>query len=252
VLPSPDDARFQELGPKGFCFACHPGVPCFNQCCRRLNLVLTPYDVLRLKARLGLESGDFIERYTVVASGQNGWPLPRLAMREDAEGTCPFLADQGCGVYADRPGACRTYPLGRATKGGSAAGVQEEGWFLVREAHCRGFEQGPCWTPAAWTQDQGLAAYNAANDLFLPLVTRQAPAADAAQAQKKMQMFFMACYNLDQFKQFVTGSRLTRLIDLDPARLELIQSNDLQLLKFAFDWLRFSLFGEPTLSLRQA
>ncbi|MEW5913058.1 MAG: YkgJ family cysteine cluster protein [Thermodesulfobacteriota bacterium] len=252
MLPAADDERFQELGAEGFCFACHPGVPCFNQCCRRLNLVLTPYDVLRLKQRLGLGSGEFIERYTKVATGQNGWPLPSLAMQGDAEGTCPFLTDQGCGVYPDRPGACRTYPLGRATKGGAAGGPQEESWFLVREAHCRGFDEGPRWTPQAWTQDQGLAAYHAANDMFLPIVTRQAPAADAAQAQKKMQMFFMACYNLDAFKDFVRGSRLAQVIDLDPTRLELIQSNELQLLKFAFDWLRFSLFGEPTLTLRRA
>ena len=30
-------------------FACHPGVPCFNHCCRDLNQALTPYDVLQLK-----------------------------------------------------------------------------------------------------------------------------------------------------------------------------------------------------------
>ncbi len=251
MLPDVDDPRFSELGDEGFTFACHPGVPCFNQCCRRLNLVLTPYDVLRLKTHLGLSSGEFIEKYTEVESGQNGWPLPRLAMRGNAEHTCPFLGEAGCTVYPDRPGACRTYPLGRATKGGDSGGPSAEQWFLVREPHCRGFEEGPNWTPQSWTQDQGLEAYNASNDLFLPLVTRQAPAADADQAAKKMQMFFMACYNLDQFKQFVVGSRLTQLIDLDPVRLELIQTNDAQLLKFAFDWLRFSLFGEPTLRLRQ-
>jgi Fe-S-cluster containining protein len=252
VLPDVDDPRFSELGEEGFVFACHPGVPCFNQCCRRLNLMLTPYDVLRLKARLGLDSEEFIERYTEVESGQNGWPLPRLAMRGNKERTCPFLGDDGCTVYPDRPGACRTYPLGRATKGGDSGGPQQEQWFLVREPHCRGFEQGPRWSPLSWIQDQGLEAYNANNDLFLPIVTRQAPAADADQAAKKMQMFFMACYNLDQFRRFVTQSRLTQLIELDPTRLELIQSNDLQLLKFAFDWLRFSLFGEPTLRLKDA
>ena len=59
VLPDVDDQRFHELGPDGFTFACHPEVPCFNQCCRRLNLVLTPYDVLRLKNHLGMSSEEF-------------------------------------------------------------------------------------------------------------------------------------------------------------------------------------------------
>ena len=250
MLPNKDDERFQELGDEGFTFACHPEVPCFNECCRRLDLMLTPYDVLRLKQHLGLDSGEFIDRYTVVENGQNGWPLPRLKMSDTAEATCPFVSDAGCTVYEDRPGACRTYPLGRAAKGGSEAGIQAESFFLVKEPHCRGFEQGAHWTPDTWSEDQGLEAYNSTNDLFLPLITRQAPAADAAQAQKKMQMFFMACYNLDAFKKFVTGSRFTELIQIDPTRLELIQSNDLQLLKFAFDWLRFSLFGEKTLKLK--
>lgn len=251
MLPDVEDQRFDELGPDGFIFACHPEVPCFNQCCRRLNLRLTPYDVLRLKNHLGLSSEEFIERHTVVESGQNGWPLPCLAMADNEERTCPFLSPEGCKVYPDRPGACRTYPLGRATKGGNTEGPQEESWFLVKEPHCRGFEQGRHWSPQEWTKDQGLDAYNAYNDLFLPLVTRQAPAANAAEAQKKMQMFFMACYNLDQFKLFVANSRLTQIIDLEPIRLELIQSNESQLLRFAFDWLRFSLFGEPALRLKQ-
>lgn len=89
MLPDIEDPRFNELGPEGFTFACHPEVPCFNECCRRLNLVLTPYDVLRLKNHLGLSSEEFIERHTVVESGQNGWPLPRLAMADNDEQTCP-------------------------------------------------------------------------------------------------------------------------------------------------------------------
>ena len=36
-----------------FRFRCHPGVGCFNRCCRNLNLFLYPYDVIRLRNRLG-------------------------------------------------------------------------------------------------------------------------------------------------------------------------------------------------------
>ena len=35
-----------------FKFSCHPKVSCFNQCCRDVNIFLTPYDVLRMKKRL--------------------------------------------------------------------------------------------------------------------------------------------------------------------------------------------------------
>lgn len=42
---------------------CHKQISCFNVCCRNINLPLTPYDILRLKRRLGLESSEFAGRY---------------------------------------------------------------------------------------------------------------------------------------------------------------------------------------------
>ena len=48
-----------------FKFSCQPGVTCFNQCCRDVNILLTPYDVLRLKNRLGISSGEFLKKYTI-------------------------------------------------------------------------------------------------------------------------------------------------------------------------------------------
>jgi hypothetical protein len=32
-----------------FRFACHPGVSCFGACCSALDLMLTPYDAMRLR-----------------------------------------------------------------------------------------------------------------------------------------------------------------------------------------------------------
>ncbi|MEJ2069497.1 MAG: hypothetical protein P8X58_03680 [Syntrophobacterales bacterium] len=47
-----------------FRFRCHPGVSCFTACCGKTTLILTPYDILRLKQRLGITSIEFLERYT--------------------------------------------------------------------------------------------------------------------------------------------------------------------------------------------
>ena len=58
-----------------FQFACSPEVPCFNQCCRDINQYLTPYDIFRLKKRLNMDSGDFLNKYTVEHIGpQTGLP----------------------------------------------------------------------------------------------------------------------------------------------------------------------------------
>ena len=48
-----------------FGFVATQDISCFNACCRNIDLQLTPYDILRLKNRLGLTSGDFVARYTV-------------------------------------------------------------------------------------------------------------------------------------------------------------------------------------------
>ena len=42
-----------RLDPESqFKFKCHPGIECFTQCCRDINIILTPYDIIRLKNKL--------------------------------------------------------------------------------------------------------------------------------------------------------------------------------------------------------
>ena len=65
---------YPRLGPDDtFKFACHPGVSCFNRCCGDVNIFLSPYDVLRMKKRLGMTSGDFLEQYASVFDGSEEW-----------------------------------------------------------------------------------------------------------------------------------------------------------------------------------
>ena len=46
-----------------FKFLCHKDVKCFTKCCKGINIVLTPYDIIRLKNRLQL-SGSGKDRFT--------------------------------------------------------------------------------------------------------------------------------------------------------------------------------------------
>jgi Fe-S-cluster containining protein len=97
-----------------FHFACHPKVPCYNECCADLDLELSPYDVLRLRNKLGLSSEELFSRHLNLAvEAEAGLPHVSLKMGDDDRRSCPFVDETGCTVYADRPGACRTYPLGR-------------------------------------------------------------------------------------------------------------------------------------------
>ncbi len=46
-----------------FKFRCHKGVSCFTACCSNINIVLPPYDLLRLRKRLGMTTEEFINQY---------------------------------------------------------------------------------------------------------------------------------------------------------------------------------------------
>ena len=113
------DKEFPEnmvpLGDKEFQFDCHPGVECFTRCCRNVDLILYPYDIIRLKTNLAIDSAEFLRLYTYLHKGDNPFfPTVKLKLTEDEEKACPFLQTSGCSVYEDRPSACRTYPLERA------------------------------------------------------------------------------------------------------------------------------------------
>jgi Fe-S-cluster containining protein len=255
----PTDEPGEILQPlprgEGFRFACHQGVRCFTDCCRDLHLVLTPYDVLRVRNALAMDSTTFLEGYTVQEMDPT-WKVPvvRLKMEENALRSCPFVTQEGCRIYADRPGACRAYPLGRAARQSpsrSRASSVEEEYFLVREPHCFGFEEGVEWTPEAWMEDQGLVVYNQMNDLWMAFLSRYKPGSRQDLSPPQWKMFFMACYSLDRFREFVFGTRFLSLFSIPEERQERLRESDEALLAFAYEWLAYSLFKDPVLELRE-
>jgi len=86
-----------------FTFGCHGSLDCFTRCCRDVAIVLTPYDVLRLKRALRIESSELLDRYTLSPFNKEQ-KIPAVILRMDPETKrCPFVTDQGCSVYANRP-----------------------------------------------------------------------------------------------------------------------------------------------------
>jgi Fe-S-cluster containining protein len=74
---------------------------CAN-CCKTTSPIFYQNDIERVAKSLRMKPGDFVEKY--------------LRIDEDSDyvlksSPCPFLdADNYCGVYEDRPKACREYP----------------------------------------------------------------------------------------------------------------------------------------------
>jgi Fe-S-cluster containining protein len=227
-----------------FKFKCHPGVPCFTQCCRGINIILTPYDVIRLKNRLGLSSEEFLAVYTEPhMMEKTDLPVVTLKLLDDDQKSCPFVRDDGCLVYQDRPTTCRYYPLGVASLTHKEGADDEGFYFFVDEAHCRGFEEDQTWTVAEWRQDQGVDRHDDINAEWTDLVVRKRSFPQNIKlTEQSKQMFFLASYNIDKFREFVFSSSFLTRYDIDAATLEKIKTDEIELLKFGMLWLKFILY----------
>jgi uncharacterized protein len=234
-----------------FQFACGPHVPCFTECCAKLELLLTPYDALQLKRKLGMTSAQFLDEHAIIRFRTvHGFPEVLLKMDPENENRCPFVTPQGCSLYEDRPAACRIYPLGRASSTHPVDGSRREFYFTVKESHCRGFEQTKHWKVREWIADQGLEEYNRLNDLLMELYVLRARSKSVELTPQHLQMFVMACYNGERFREFVFRSGFLQKIDIPGDVVSALERDDVALLEFAFQWLRFALFHEPVLTLR--
>jgi len=234
-----------------FRFHCHPGVPCFNACCRDVNIVLTPYDCLRLRKRLGLSSREFLEKYTVLPQTNRGvFPIPVLKMSDDAERKCPFVGKNGCSVYSDRPWPCRMYPLGHMTNRSSDRPLGEEYWFLLKEDLCKGHEEEKVWTVREYMKDQGTEPYERMGEFFRDLALHETVVSGKLKPTKEqIENFFMALYDLDNFRKMVFNTSFLKRFVVQEERVERMRKDDEELLEFGFLWVRFVMFGEKTMKL---
>jgi Fe-S-cluster containining protein len=233
-----------------FRFECHSGLSCFNECCGDVNIFLTPYDIIRLKNKLGISSGEFLERYTMTPFNKRSqFPVVILRMGDDDKKKCLFNAPEGCTVYSDRPWACRMFPLGMASPGESNKEVEEEFYFLLKETHCKGFECAREQTIAEYKTGQGVEDYNENSEGFKYLTTHPFFSENKMLPPEKMDMFYTVCYDIDSFRRFVFNSTFLDKFEIDPEAVERMREDDVELLKLGFDWLRFSLFGESTMTI---
>jgi uncharacterized protein len=222
-----------------FAFACHRDVQCFTECCRLLELALTPYDVLRLRKGTGLTSEELLERY-IITEQEPREPFPRfyLTMVDDGRASCIFVGEGGCSIYAHRPGACRTYPLGRAvTRTDSGA---KEHFVIMKEDHCQGFLEVVQQTPKSYSDNQELTPYNRFNDAMLEILQHEAIRNGFIPSPENIQLYILALYNLDAFRRLLHEDRLPQAV-ITPQEKEQLQDDE-YLLTFAISLLHRLIF----------
>ena len=225
-------------------FQCRPGLSCFTTCCRDVNIFLTPYDILRMKNRLGIPSDGFLERDTkTLLPPGGGIPVIQLKMRE-GDKRCHFVTDEGCSIYKDRPWSCRMYPL-------DWQGDQGGYFFLAGEDRCLGRKEPNEWALLEWLGSQDVAPYEEM-DLRFQMVTRYPRLAEAGIEDPRVQhMFRMACYDLDTFRRFVFETRFLEMFEVEEEAIEQAKKDDVALLELGFRWIRFGLVCGDVLPIRQ-
>lgn len=242
------------LGAKDtFSFRCHPDIGCFNRCCRNLNLFLYPYDVVRLKTKLGVTADVFIEQYVdVVMREGNYFPDVLLKMAENTEKTCPFLTGKGCAVYLDRPDACRTFPLEQGVLYEAGRRQEEAVFFFKPPDFCMGPTESDIWTYRSWEKDQRAETYHlmTAKWAALKRLFLVNPWGPSGVESPKAKMAFMAVYNLDRFREFVFGSSFLKRYHVAGPVLKKIKKSQTDLMLFGFSWVGLFVWGKPTPDIR--
>jgi hypothetical protein len=235
-----------------FKFSCHKELPCFNSCCSDINIFLTPYDVLRIRRALKMPSGEFLRRYTIALLGDEGLPLVVLKMMEDENKSCPFVTPDGCSIYEDRPWSCRMYPIFPASS-------KEEEFLIKEDLSCLGFsaksrsasggKEKKQWTIEEWKNDQGINIYDKMNESYKEVTFHdyfKSNKLDSGRAK----LLYTACYDLNEFRRFLFETRFFDIYDVEKEVIEKIKEDEEELLSFGYRWIRFNLFSEDTLKLK--
>ena len=232
-----------------FRFSCHPGIPCFNKCCNDVNIFLTPYDIIRLKNRLGITSSEFLDKYTILPIEENlQHPIVMFEMDKKTK-NCKLVGENGCTVYEDRPWSCRMFPVGVASPKERHQEFDEEFYFLLEEDVCEGFKDGKEWTIEEWMENQGVRDYIELGEMFKEISLHDRFLKGRIKEPIKLEMFFTVCYDLDKFRDLVFNSTFFRRFNVDEEKKAKMKDDDVELLKFGFRFLQFSLFGEDTMEL---
>jgi hypothetical protein len=226
-------------------FRCHRGISCWNECCSHADVTLAPYDIIRLKQASGLSTSEFLERHTVPfeldASG-----MPGIKLRTEDSGACLFMTDDGCSVYENRPTACRYYPSGLLSMRAIGKNSDERHFLLIREDHCKGHLEDHVQTVQAFREEQGVVEYDDYNREWYVILLKKRSSGPAIGklSDLSLQLFFMASYDIDRFRRFVTSDSFRNTYQLSDEFYDIVEIDDVALMQFGFKLMRQVLYGE--------
>jgi hypothetical protein len=142
------------------------------------------------------------------------------------------------------------YPVGMGLPPARAGVEPRPVYFLFEDDYCQGHRQGRSWTVADWRRDQQVEERETLEAGFREIVSHPWFIGGRQLDPKRMEMFFTASYDLDKFRAFIFDSSFLKRFELEDDLVAQLREDDAALMRFAFRWLRFALFGEPNIKVR--
>jgi uncharacterized protein len=230
-----------------FRFSPQPEESCVPQCCRDNNLILSPYDILRLKNHLGITSTEFLERFTRRENEEkSNLPLVILDLTKN-QGRCPLVEDDSgrCTVYSAKPAPCRLYPLGQ---GGVLMDKSVENYYFSRQdKDCPDNQADMETTVASWLEKRGLNLYEDMSRDWEAMILWMGLKTDIKTPAQVQALFYMAAYDVDKFRRFVFETSFLEIFQITGPLVEQLRTDDVELLKLAYGYLKTVLLMESKL-----
>jgi len=234
-------------------FRCHKGIDCFNACCRNIDIMLTPYDIIRLKQRLDIRSTEFLRQYTEPFEFTKD-SVAGVKLKPVEGGTaCQFMTEAGCSVYEDRPTACSYYPVGLLSTRSQDENFDRASYALVKEDHCHGHFEDRKLTIDAYRKEQGLEEYDEKGRLWRQQILKVKSAGPyiGKMSLTSRKFFFMASYDLDRFREFIRSEGFATTYDVDADTMNRLLTDDIALMEFGDRMIRQIMYAENTIPMRQ-
>jgi len=230
-------------------FKCHKDISCWNACCKKADITLTPYDIIRLKTATGKDSSGVLKDHTVPFTMDSDG-VPGIKLRTTDEGACLFMDEvTGCTIYENRPSSCRYYPLGNLSMKKADQAHENQHFVLVHEKHCMGHNEDHIQNIQSFREEQKVEKFDQYNIEYFQLILKKKSMGPGVGAPPEMslQLFFMACFDQDRFRRFIASDAFKKNYTVDDATYEEIATDDIACMYFGFRLLRQVLFNEQTL-----
>lgn len=115
---------------------------------------------------------------------------------------------------------------------------------MIQEAHCLGFEEPKKWTVREWKKSQAVEPYDEMNDLLMEIISLKNRSGRKRLEQQENELFYLACYDLDRYRDFVFEKRLWEAHPIEEKVLKDLEEDDVAMMQFGIEWIKGRLFGD--------